>query len=172
MNKLREKILLIIIGLILFVWATIAWIVDPIFNDFSDIYQKLNLAHAQLQKQNYFLQQKDQLEKDFTQISSTISSDKQTYQEEMASILSIVESEARKKNVEISDLKPISTMSSLKNSKIVISIDGTTQLSDILNLIYSLEIEYPFHIESLKINSTEKSDQILNINLIISKIRV
>ena len=167
--KTREKYLAGIAVTITILWFSYSWIIEPIWDQLTNMHSTLHEKNLQLSQFKKIINESEKLKKEYDQLSNS-SGKNLSYEDEIASILSIVESVARKESVHISDMKPLQFKKTEKTPKTVISIEFDTGLKSLVSFLYKLEHSYPFHIENIRINAGEIGKETVNAYLVLSKV--
>lgn len=157
---------------VFFVGATLidGLIISPISYKLSSYDQEIQEKKAGIRRSLYLLTHKDKIDNEIARYSSYLASD-MTEQEEMTSILKIIENIADKTAVYLIDMKPggFKVVDAYKQS--LVKLNCEAQMNQITEFIYRIESsEHLFTILSYQIGPKTKRSSVAKCSMTISKV--
>lgn len=168
----REKITLGLTTVILAGFLVYNFVFNPLIERLNNLNQQIILKEAKLKKHLKILSEEPSIESAFKNYADYI---KQTTSEEqeMASLLSKIETVASQVNIHISDMKPRKPKSSDFYKILSVEIEAEGELEALMQFIYTLQnTPHLLKAEKLRLEKQSKRTTGLKAYLVVNKLLI
>lgn len=161
----REKILAAAVGVLSLLFMFKILIFNPLVEKMHAAKEEIAQAQLSIRKFSEIVEQKDNILKAQKQIERYFSLTGND-EEKMASILSKIESEARKAKLSILDMNPQLTSTTVSNPKIyTVQLRAEAELEGIFDFIYNLEnTDILFKVDKLDLSIKDEDSKIIKMD--------
>lgn len=168
----REKTILYITVSIIVINLGYSFILRPLLERYKQLNQEVLSKRIMLDKTIRLLGQKDIIEKEFQKLSPLVRLSG-SVEEQMAKVLSQIESIATKESITISNMRPQPVQDKKFYKRFVIEIKCEADINRLFKFFYELESPTSLlKIESLKLNPKATQSSVFEANILISKIAI
>ncbi|MFH1318911.1 MAG: type 4a pilus biogenesis protein PilO, partial [Candidatus Omnitrophota bacterium] len=168
----KEKLWLVIAAIFIFVAAIDRLVVSPINTRMKQLSQEIKIKEKQLARNLRNLSQKETVSKEYEKYMKYVKKIGSN-EEEVARILSAIESLARKSAVYLVDIKPQAPKDIDFYREYVVEVTVEGEMESIVRFLYELNIsEQLLRAEKLQINLKEKATSVIKAGIIVTQVLV
>ena len=168
----REKIILYFTLSIIAINLGFNFIFQPLLGKYKQLNQEALAKRIMLEKANRLINQKETIEEEYNKLSSSFKLSGSP-EEQMAKVLSQIESTATKESITISNMRPQPVQDKKFYKRFVVELKCEADLNRLFKFFYELENPASLlKIESLKLNPKAAQPSVFEANILISKLAV
>jgi len=166
----RERIILIATLVVIIASVFSAFVLEPLVRNFKDVNRQIASKRLKLIKSERLMKLKDRVHERFEALSPKLTAEG-SQEEEMAKLLSEIETLARKSNTRISGIKPAAIKKFSAYKKLTVEIDSETTVDSLIKLLYELQ-QSPqvLKVERLQMDAKSGGRDLLKVTLRVNKI--
>ncbi|MFC1593923.1 type 4a pilus biogenesis protein PilO [Candidatus Omnitrophota bacterium] len=166
----RNAILVGIVFVLCIVLYT--FVIEPLVTRFQDMRQKITVKELKVRKNLKILKNKDNIEAEYQKFADYMKQ-KTSDEQEMATLLSDVESAAQKLDIRITDMKPRKTKMVDFYKTLAVELEAEGQLEQITEFIHAVQnLPYLLSVDRLRLERRSARKQTLRSHLLIGKILI
>ena len=165
----REKSIFIACLLLVFIYTSYHFIFKPLQENTATVKNQIELKEKRLRNNLRIVRKERIVDEEYDQYSSYLKQ-KASEEQEMAAILSQIESAANEVNIRIADMKPkkVKKVDFYNNFSVTLTIEG--ELQTIIRFLYTLEnIPHLFKIDEIYLERSSIRTTEIKCRLILSK---
>lgn len=171
LNK-REKFLLYLTVALLVIWVLHGFIVKPIANKWKQIDEKIEISGLSLEKNQKIIDRKDRIRREYEKYATSV---KMTgsEEEEMAKLLTEIESLARSSSVRIIGIKPRPIKKVQFYNIYFVELDAEGDIGQISKFIYDIQNSPQLlKVDKFSLGTKGEATNLLKCQILISKILI
>lgn len=166
----REKRLLYLTIIVLGVWISHKFIVNPLIVRWKELGEKIEERGLKLEKSRKILHLKEKIQGEYENYASSVKM-QGSEEEEMAKFLTEIESIARSSSVHISDIKPRPVKNADFHERYLVELEAEGDISQISRFIYEIQSSPQLlKIDKYSIGTKGAGTNLLRCRVIVSKI--
>ena len=168
----REKIIFYITISIIAINLGYSFIFRPLLEKYKQLNQEALAKRIMLEKAQRLISQKDIIEREYNKLSSSFKLTGSA-EEQMAKVLSQIESTATKESITISNMRPQPIQDKKFYKRFVVELKCEADINRLFKFFYELENPASLlKIESLKLNPKAAQSSIFEASILISKLAI
>lgn len=161
--------MLVAIAALLLAWILYSLILGPLYRTWTRLDKDIEISKIELKKAVKILKQKETVIKEYNTYLGKFSV-KQSDEEEMASMLNEIETQARLASVKLVNMKPRRVEKGDFYRFFYVDLDTEANMQNILKFIKALkDSKYAMCVEQLTLNSRSGEPTILNSTITVSR---
>jgi Type II secretion system (T2SS), protein M subtype b len=169
----REKLLAVSTISVAVIAVVYNFIIDPIIGQWNSMDKKIRSKEITLEKYARILRDKNSIEKLRGRYAKYFETNRQTPEEESSAALSVIEQVARRTNVRITNIKPLSSKSFGSYNRSTFRVAVEAKLTELTKFIYDLQSsDQLLKVERMVLTAKESEPSVIKAILNVTKISV